>query len=384
MDQQSPRRLQINPPSGFLRLDSAASQALALRGSWDLWHPRERHALEVTAAYRLPSEGQLTYVNSTGASGDVQARLRLDSQMALGLGYRFERPWELPLEVGVGLESRRERLVMKDGALTSAGSVTRPWLLARLRHRFQAEGFGPFIALELARPLTSAPTPSGVDYLLDLDHLGRSPNPGTAATAHAPTFGLTVAVGYRFGRRPAPPQVSTQGIGIEPLVPLTLRAPIAIPAEPPAFQAPKPVPTVAQPALIVLDEAALHFALDRSEIPTQGLAVLQAWAARLKALATVPALSVSGHSDATGRRPHNLKLSLARAQAVATVLRAEGLRIRRVEGLGPDHPLASNETSEGRAKNRRVEIRLEGIETRGQAISDLVPELPKSRKQPKK
>jgi OOP family OmpA-OmpF porin len=141
-----------------------------------------------------------------------------------------------------------------------------------------------------------------------------------------------------------------------------------------------PLPVPAQPEGIVLNEAALHFALDRAEVPPQGLEVLKEWAGRIKALKQPPVLSVSGYTDATGRRAHNVHLSQARAQAVAEVLKAEGLAVDRVEGLGPDHPIASNETPEGRAKNRRVEIRLEGVQARGQVSSDPVTEHAEPRK----
>lgn len=401
LEQQAPRALQINPPGGTLRLDSRASVAPAFRLGWDVWRPWEQQALEVSASLRLPSERQLTFANSAGASGDVQARLRLDTQFTVGALYRFEQPFGLPLEAGLGLEARRERLVMRDGGLASAGSLTRPWFRAVLRHRFATEALGPFVALEWARPLTAAPTPSGVDYLLDLDHLGTSPNPGTAATAHAPTYSLTLAVGFRFGvyrfgwRRPQVQRVSVIPAP-EPLeavpTPIPAEAQPQLPA--PAMLEPTPVPArpepppqaeaPAQPVVIVFDEAALHFALNRAEIPAQGLALLKAWAARVKGLAQIPLLTVQGHSDATGRRAHNLRLSQNRAQAVAEILRREGLVVNRVEGLGPDQPMADNETLEGRARNRRVEIHLEGVQASGKASSDLVPEDPSPNNLPKK
>lgn len=396
LDRQAPRALQINPPGGYLRLDSRASTAPAFRLGWDVWRPREQQALELTAGLRLPSERQLTFANSVGASGDVQARLKLDTQVAVGALYRFEHPFDLPLEAGLGLEARRERLVMKDGALTSAGSLNRPWFRAVMRHRFEMKAFGPFVALEWARPLTSAPTPSGVNYLLDLDHLGSSPNPGTAATAHAPTYSLTLAVGYRFGcRRPTVPVAAASPVpGPPEALPVSTSAEALTKLPAPAIEEPTPAParleppvqpeTPTQPIVIVLDEAALHFALDHAEIPTQGLTLLRAWAAQLKGTAQGPVLTVLGHSDATGRRAHNLRLSRSRAQAVAAVLRGEGLVVGRVEGLGSDQPIASNETLEGRARNRRVEIHIEGVQSSGSAFSDLVPESPTPHNFPKK
>ena len=63
-------------------------------------------------------------------------------------------------------------------------------------------------------------------------------------------------------------------------------------------------------------------------------------------------------TDSVGERETNLKLSKDRAAAVLQWLQAKGLAAKRLEseGFGPDKPLASNDTAEGRAKNRRVEF----------------------------
>jgi type VI secretion system protein ImpK len=73
-------------------------------------------------------------------------------------------------------------------------------------------------------------------------------------------------------------------------------------------------------------------------------------------------ITVVGHSDSspihTVRFPSNFELSLARAQAVAALIRP-GLskpdRLK-VEGKGSDQPIATNKTAAGRAQNRRVEV----------------------------
>ncbi len=73
-------------------------------------------------------------------------------------------------------------------------------------------------------------------------------------------------------------------------------------------------------------------------------------------------IRVIGHTDNTSiktvRFPSNWHLSMERAKAVAALLQ-QGLtdpnRID-VDGKGPDVPIASNTTPEGRAKNRRVEV----------------------------
>ncbi|MBP1627502.1 MAG: hypothetical protein H6Q00_1977 [Holophagaceae bacterium] len=385
LERLQPRSLDIDRPSGSLHLESKASQALSLRYGQALWRPSEHQTLEATLGLRLPSEGQMTYSNSAGASGDVQAHLRLGTQYALGALYRFERPFGLPLEPGLGLEYRRESLVMKDGGLESQGTLNRPWARAVLRHRFSKDGRGFFAALEYARPLISGPTPSGADYLSDLDNLGNSPNPGTAAKAHAPSQSLTLALGYRFGCAKPRATLAVPTPVVEPVTPVPAPmppsepTPVPVPApapEPLPAPTPAPAPQLNLPKLITLDEAAFHFALKRTEIPAQGIEVLKVWAARIKTLPQAPRLRVVGHTDATGRRAFNQKLSLGRAQAVAEALRSEGLAVESVEGLGPDQPLASNDSPDGRARNRRVEIHLEAenLQVSGQSASELVLE----------
>jgi outer membrane protein OmpA-like peptidoglycan-associated protein len=71
-------------------------------------------------------------------------------------------------------------------------------------------------------------------------------------------------------------------------------------------------------------------------------------------------LEISGHTDQEGAEPYNLRLSKERAESVSSHLRNLGLpeeRLRPV-GRGSGMPVAKNYTEAGRAKNRRVEIRL--------------------------
>jgi outer membrane protein OmpA-like peptidoglycan-associated protein len=69
-------------------------------------------------------------------------------------------------------------------------------------------------------------------------------------------------------------------------------------------------------------------------------------------------LSIEGHTDDVGPRPLNEKLSRDRAAAVLEAIAAGGIARARLSstGHGPAKPLADNGTSEGRAKNRRVEL----------------------------
>ena len=69
---------------------------------------------------------------------------------------------------------------------------------------------------------------------------------------------------------------------------------------------------------------------------------------------------VSGHTDSTGSADYNLKLSRERAGSVAAYLQGQGVKQSRFEvmGLGSSNPIASNSTVDGRALNRRVEIKI--------------------------
>jgi len=70
------------------------------------------------------------------------------------------------------------------------------------------------------------------------------------------------------------------------------------------------------------------------------------------------AVLVLGHSDTSGAAPANVKLSQERAQAVAAIFRLSGLQRDRLmlRGMGGDAPRAANDSIEGRALNRRVEL----------------------------
>ncbi len=69
-------------------------------------------------------------------------------------------------------------------------------------------------------------------------------------------------------------------------------------------------------------------------------------------------VQISGHTDNTGRRATNLRLSIARARAVETFLEANGVPRTQVtsKGFGSAVPIAPNTTAAGRSQNRRVEL----------------------------
>ena len=71
-------------------------------------------------------------------------------------------------------------------------------------------------------------------------------------------------------------------------------------------------------------------------------------------------IEIIGHTDSAGLRASNVSLSQARAATVKAYLTARGIAEDNLaaSGQGPDRPIASNDTAEGRARNRRIEFRL--------------------------
>lgn len=72
-------------------------------------------------------------------------------------------------------------------------------------------------------------------------------------------------------------------------------------------------------------------------------------------------ITVSGHTDNVGRDDYNMKLSQDRASSVAQYLVSRGVAGSRIQavGYGKSMPIADNSTENGRAQNRRVEIRID-------------------------
>src|SRR5262245_3150796 len=69
-------------------------------------------------------------------------------------------------------------------------------------------------------------------------------------------------------------------------------------------------------------------------------------------------IDVVGHTDSTGALQYNVQLSQASAGSVGQYLQSQGVQPVRIatQGVGPQYPVASNDTTEGRAQNRRVEL----------------------------
>ena len=71
-------------------------------------------------------------------------------------------------------------------------------------------------------------------------------------------------------------------------------------------------------------------------------------------------IQIEGHTDNIGATPDNQKLSENRAKSVVGYLKSKGIKLERLltKGFGASKPIADNKTEEGRAQNRRTELKV--------------------------
>lgn len=129
-----------------------------------------------------------------------------------------------------------------------------------------------------------------------------------------------------------------------------------VPAPPPPAPPPAPTPP-AKPVIIEL--RGVEFETGSAQLTPASLTVLQTTAISLREQSTMR-VEVAGHTDSVGRDDANLDLSRRRAQSVADYLVTTGIARERLQsaGYGESQPIATNDTPEGRARNRRVELRV--------------------------
>jgi len=157
----------------------------------------------------------------------------------------------------------------------------------------------------------------------------------------------TAAVGCDGALRPPPP----------PPPPV-----VAAPPPPAVVPPPPPPPPPAPPAATKVTYAAdAFFDFDKAVLKPEGRAKLDDLVGKIKGISLEVIIAV-GHTDSVGTDAYNQRLSVRRAEAVKAYLVSKGIEKNRVytEGKGEKQPVADNKTSEGRAKNRRVEIEVVG------------------------
>ena len=124
----------------------------------------------------------------------------------------------------------------------------------------------------------------------------------------------------------------------------------------PEFEFKAPPRSAAAP--ILTKTVSVYFPTGSSTLGENAKAVLETQVVELAATFGNAYMRVAGNTDHVGSREANVRLSRARAQAVTAFLVAQGFDRNKFEvvGNGPDKPVASNDTDEGRAKNRRTDF----------------------------
>lgn len=163
---------------------------------------------------------------------------------------------------------------------------------------------------------------------------------------------------------------ATAAVGCDGAIVAPKAAPAAAPApapvapkadvKPAPAPAPAPAPVKAAPAKVTY-AADAFFDFNKSVLKPEGKAKLDDLVGKVKGVNLEVIIAV-GHTDSVGSDATNQKLSVKRSEAVKAYLVSKGIEKNRVytEGKGEAQPVADNKTSEGRAKNRRVEIEVVG------------------------
>ena len=176
------------------------------------------------------------------------------------------------------------------------------------------------------------------------------------------TDSVGVRVGYRFGqlKNDRSPKIITQ----------TVQVPVPTPVPAPA---PEPAPIVNNTATLpfscsVEDKKCVirGFKVD-GRVPNENEAAdLRTIAGVINQFADGGSIDFVGHTDSTGSDAYNQKLSVARAQNVARLLRDYGLKnsisYGTITGQGESNPADTNDTVQGRYNNRRVELFFQNVD----------------------
>ena len=199
--------------------------------------------------------------------------------------------------------------------------------------------------------------------------------------------GLEALAAVKEGRiAVTPEQLRVEGSSIDPDAAAAVEAVLAAKAVGPtevavrydaaaaqaASLAARPAPELcAEEVGAILTTQTIAFAPGSAEIDPASQGVIAAIADVLRSCPGA-AFEVAGHTDASGNEASNLRLSEERAQAVAAALEGQELPLidLRARGYGAGRPLGSNDTSDGRLRNRRIEIVLRDPEAEAKAAAE--------------
>jgi len=162
--------------------------------------------------------------------------------------------------------------------------------------------------------------------------------------------GLTFTVGAGRG-------ILSQGVGspdIRVFAGVNFRKPRIVELPPP----PPPAEVEAKVTERIIITQKIHFEFNKSNIRPISYPILDDVVELLKRNPQITKIEIGGHCDWIGGDEYNLRLSQKRAEAVVSYLVSKGVDRSRLiaKGYGEAQPIADNNTTEGRAKNRRVEF----------------------------
>jgi outer membrane protein OmpA-like peptidoglycan-associated protein len=112
---------------------------------------------------------------------------------------------------------------------------------------------------------------------------------------------------------------------------------------------------------VTLSDDRVKFGFDQDAFSPEATSDLDALASKVKSMDKAVYLEIEGHTDNTGGDLYNMQLGEKRAKAVMTYLNEKGgipLHAMSVISYGESKPVADNGTSDGRAQNRRVVVRV--------------------------
>ncbi len=144
---------------------------------------------------------------------------------------------------------------------------------------------------------------------------------------------------------------------VKPAAPAPAPAPTPPPCELPAPGQPMTLAGCKQNDVLIL--RGVNFDFDKATLTPDARTILDQVASALQARPDIK-VEIDGHTDGKGSVPYNQKLSERRAASVKAYLVGKGVATDRMTtaGFGKSRPIADNKTDEGRAINRRVELKV--------------------------
>ncbi len=317
-------------------------------------------ALAVTVALPLaasaaPREEGQWYISPKLGYGWADADRLSDNGVhaALGFGYVFKQNWTIEGEVGYSQfdEDAGEGEPLEWDQLSFAASVrylhdmgnAHPyfgiafgWAQNEVDNGPDDGGYhiGPIVGFEWDMTDSGAFRFEVGHKYSDFDDSGF----GTGFWDTTVTFGFS----HYFGAKPAPAPAP---------------APVAPPPPPPPAPPPEPV---SPPLPVSITLNGVNFDFDKCTLRADAIAILDEAVRVLNG--NDIRVEVAGHTDAVGSDEYNQKLSECRAKVVGDYLTGNGVsgaKISAVNGYGESRPIDTNDTAEGRARNRRTDLNVQ-------------------------